>query len=279
MNKACVIGWPITHSRSPLIHNYWIAEFGLKASYEKVPVEPDKLEDFFSRLKKGEFVGCNVTIPHKESALKFIEQPDDRVRKIGAANTLYRRNGIICATSTDGDGFYENLLAHVPKTNLSSATICILGAGGAARAIVERLLEEEPKAIYVFNRTLERANQLVRDFGSILKPTSFDTLPEILPSTSLLVNTTSLGMTGHQALDIPIERLPKGAIVSDIVYVPLKTRLIERAQSLGLATVPGLGMLLHQAVNGFELWFGVRPQVSKQLYDIVARDIDPGYKS
>jgi shikimate dehydrogenase len=278
LNKVCVIGWPINHSRSPLIHNHWIKSNGLDATYERQPVAPEDLEHFLSTLRDQGYLGCNVTIPHKEAAIPYIDQPDLRVRRIGALNTVFFRDDNSCATSTDGEGFFQNVIAHIPNLQLKNKTITILGAGGAARAIVDRLLEEHPQSIKVVNRNLERAQQLAKDFGMNVHASGLETLSSLLPSTDLLVNTTTLGMTGHESLEIDLRLLPKSAIVADIVYVPLKTKLITDAEALGLRAVPGLGMLLHQAVPGFELWFGIKPAVTKELHDLVARDIDPSYR-
>lgn len=278
MNKVCVIGWPINHSRSPLIHNYWIRRHGLNALYERRPVPPEDLVGFFVGMKAQGYIGCNVTIPHKESSIRAIDLPDRRVKRIGALNTVFFRDGKSCATSTDGEGFFQNVISHVPGITIKNKTIVIIGAGGAARAIVDRLQEESPKTIYIINRNLDRAQQIKLDFGKNIEVGSFNSLPELLSETDLLVNATSLGMTGNETLELNVGLLPKTAIVADVVYVPLATELILRAKAEGLRTVPGLGMLLHQAVPGFELWFGIRPEVTAELYDLVARDIDPGYR-
>lgn len=278
MIKICVIGWPINHSRSPLIHNYWIKTHGINALYEKLPVAPQDLEMFLTSMRDQGYSGCNVTIPHKETSIKSIYQPDFRVKRIGALNTVFHRDGKSCATSTDGEGFFLNLMSHVTTLSLNDKTITILGAGGAARAIVDRLLEETPATIYIANRTPSRASQIEKDFGPLVKSIALETLPRFLPQTDLLVNTTSLGMVGHDLLNIELKLLPKTAVVADIVYTPLKTNLIDAAEKFGLRTVPGLGMLLHQAVGGFELWFGVKPKVTQELHDLVARDIDPEYQ-
>ncbi len=277
MDKVFVIGWPINHSRSPLIHNYWIKLHGLHALYERLPVAPEKLKGFLTTMRDNGYLGCNVTIPHKETVIPFIDFPDHRVKRIGALNTIFFKDGKSCATSTDGEGFFQNLLSFVPDVSLRDKTITVLGAGGAARAIIDRLLEEEPRLIYIANRSLDRAKKFEADFGPKLKSIALESLSPLLPETDLLVNTTSLGMTGHDPLNVELTLLKKSAIVADIVYVPLKTQFIESAEKLGHRVVPGLGMLLHQAVGGFELWFGLRPLVTKDLHDLVARDIDPGY--
>ncbi len=278
MIKVCVVGWPINHSRSPLIHNHWIKTYGIDALYEKRPVAPQDLAAFLTNMREQGYIGCNVTIPHKEASIQSIDQPDDRVKRIGALNTVFHRDGKSSATSTDGDGFMQNLASHVPGITPKDKTITILGAGGAARAIVDRLLEEAPTTIYIANRTPDRGKQIEEDFGPVVKSITLESLPKFLPQTDLLVNATSLGMNGHDPLNVELSLLPKSAVVADIVYAPLKTDLIDAAEKMGLRTVPGLGMLLHQAVGGFELWFGVKPEVTEELYGLVARDIDPGYR-
>jgi shikimate dehydrogenase len=276
MIKACVIGWPITHSRSPLIHGYWLRELNIKGSYERVAVEPKNLHEFLLNLKKNGYTGCNVTLPHKEAALAAVDHIDASVKAIGALNTIYRRDGETYATSTDGDGFVQNLLSHVPDFKLAGKTIAILGAGGSAKAIIERLLRADVKIISVVNRTLARARELQATFGPKIIPTQ--SLGEALMACDVLVNTTSQGMSGQPELEIDLTHLPPHAIVCDIVYVPLKTALLRNAEARGHKIVPGLGMLLHQAVTGFELWFGQRPIVTDALYDLIAKDIDKDYQ-
>jgi shikimate dehydrogenase len=276
MIKACVIGWPITHSRSPLIHGYWLRELNIKGSYERVAVEPKNLHEFLLNLKKNGYAGCNVTLPHKEAALAAVDHIDASVKAIGALNTIYRRDGETYATSTDGDGFVQNLLSHVPDFKLAGKTIAILGAGGSAKAIIERLLRADVKIISVVNRTLARARELQATFGPKIIPTQ--SLGEALMACDVLVNTTSQGMSGQPELEIDLTHLPPHAIVCDIVYVPLKTALLRNAEARGHKIVPGLGMLLHQAVTGFELWFGQRPKVTDALYDLIAKDIDKDYQ-
>jgi shikimate dehydrogenase len=279
MRKACVIGWPIAHSRSPLIHNYWLKKHGIDGSYERVPVPSDQLAAFLKNLATNGFVGCNVTIPHKETAMGFIQHLDESAKSIGALNTVYIQNGETHATSTDGEGFLQNLLAHHPQFSLDNKAVTILGAGGSAKAIVERLLRANVASITIINRTIERAQELKEAFGKKIQVHANDSFQHILKTCDLLINTTSQGMNGHDPLMIDLTRLPKHALVADIVYVPLKTQLIKDAEALGLRTVPGLGMLLHQAVRGFELWFGVKPEVTTELCTLVARDIDPDFQS
>jgi shikimate dehydrogenase len=277
MKKACVIGWPIAHSRSPLIHNHWLKTYGIMGLYEKREVKPEDLSTFLNHLHANGYVGCNVTIPHKQAAIACVSTIDDIVKKTGSLNTIYTEQGLLNATSTDGEGFYQNLITNVPDTNLSGKTAVILGAGGSARAVIERLQRANMAKIHVINRTQARAQEMATVFGTKVIPSPTSALTELLKSTDLLVNTTSQGMKGQPELDIDLSGLPKRAIVADLIYVPLKTKLMEQAEARGLKTVGGLGMLLHQAVVGFEKWFGIKPEVTPELYRLVARDIDPEF--
>ena len=278
MIKACVIGWPISHSRSPLIHNYWLKENGIDGFYERIAVPSAELHSFLVALKAAPYAGCNVTIPHKETALQSIDHIDATVRSIGALNTVYVRNGKTYATSTDGEGFLQNLSSAHPSFSASGKKIVMIGAGGSAKAIIERLLRADVTEISVVNRTLTRTNGLRDQFGPKIKVSEPNQLQDLLKTADVLINTSAQGMIGQPELQIDLSALQPHAIVADIVYVPLKTKLIYQAEKLGLRTVPGLGMLLHQAVIGFELWFGLKPTVTEKLYHLVARDIDPDYK-
>lgn len=278
MIKACVIGWPIAHSRSPLIHNYWIKRHGLQGLYEKVPVEPASLERFFQTLRRGDFVGCNTTLPHKEIAVSFVDEPDERVRRIGALNTVWLNDNKLYATSTDGPGFVSNVMDHSKGFIFSGKTVTILGAGGSARAIVDELLRQGVERVQIQNRTQERAEQLARHFGNTVTAVSTRNIQQALAITDLLINTTSQGMNNGSQMDISWEQLKPSAIVADIVYTPLVTTFLKTAETRGHVIVPGLGMLLHQAVIGFEKWFGVTPEVTPELHRLIARDIDPEYQ-
>lgn len=279
MKKACVIGWPITHSRSPIIHNYWLKKYNIVGTYERISVEPENLKSFIDNLSRNGFVGCNVTIPHKETALSLVQNLDEIVVSTGSLNTIYLIGGEVHATSTDGEGFSKNLLSTLPNYSLRDKNIILIGAGGSAKAIIDNLLRQSVRHVKIFNRTVERAQQIKQQFGTRVKignpiPNQID-----LEECDLLINTTPQGMDGQRPNDLDISSLPPTAIVADIVYVPLKTELIKRAESQGLRTVTGLGMLLHQAVRGFELWFGVRPAVTPELYELVARNINPDYEA
>jgi shikimate dehydrogenase len=279
MIKACVIGWPISHSRSPLIHGYWLKQHGIAGIYTRQPVEPDKLQGFIDGLHTNGFAGCNVTLPHKEAIYHLVKPADDTVKRLQAVNTVYWRDGHWNGTNTDGEGFINSIKSKAPDLLLHGNRTVLLGAGGASIAIVNALLEHGVDEIAITNRSLEKAEALAVRFGSSVKAHPWSTRHDLLTDASLLINTTSLGMTGQPTLDIDLAKLPRDTVVTDIVYSPMRTVLLEHASARGNTVVEGLGMLLHQAVRGFELWFGVRPEVTKELYTLVARDIDPGYVS
>ena len=268
---ACLIGWPAAHSRSPLIHHYWLRTLGIAGGYVIEAVPPDEFKDFLFRLSLRGFVGANVTRPHKESALA-LSKPDARARAVGAANTLWFENGELCSTNTDVEGFINNLDASAPGWDGCEDAL-VLGAGGAARAVVFGLLDRGIKHVHLANRTVARARALADQFGASVLPVAWDTLGDILPRAGLLVNTTSLGMKGQPPLEIDVGRLPPSAVVAEIVYVPLDTPLLVASRARGLKTADGLGMLLHQAVRGFELWFGRRPEVTAELRALVEADL------
>jgi len=272
MRAACVIGWPIGHSRSPLIHNYWIKQHGLDAVYRREAVAPEAFADFISHLAEHGYAGANVTIPHKEKALALSE-PDDRARAVGAANTLWYDRGHLCSTNTDVEGFTANLDAAVPDWENRADEAVVLGAGGSARAVIYGLIERGLRRICVVNRTPERSEALRARLGPAVEPVRGTALPHVLARAGLLVNCTSLGMTGQPPLDIDLGPLPNHAVVADLVYAPLETALLATARARGLATADGLGMLLHQAVRGFQLWFGVRPEVTADLRAALEADL------
>jgi shikimate dehydrogenase len=268
---ACLIGWPAAHSRSPLIHHYWLRTLGIEGGYVIEAVPPDEFQDFVFRLSLRGFVGANVTIPHKERALA-LSAPDDRARAVGAANTLWFQDGELRSTNTDVEGFINNLDASAPGWDQATDAL-VLGAGGSARAVVFGLVERGFTRVHLVNRTLERARALADQFGANVHPAAWDAIADLLPRAGLLVNTTSLGMHGQPALDIDVNLLPQQAIVADLVYVPLETPLLAAARARGLKTADGLDMLLHQAVRGFELWFGQRPEVTPELRALVEADL------
>jgi shikimate dehydrogenase len=268
---ACLIGWPAAHSRSPLIHHYWLRTLGIEGGYNIEAIPPEGFAEFILHLSGHGFVGANVTRPHKERALA-LSQPDDRARAVGAANTLWYDGTKLCSTNTDVEGFINNLDACAPGWDGASDAL-VLGAGGASRAVVFGLLERGIKQVHLANRTIERAQAMADQFGAAVHPVARDAIGELLPDARVLVNTTSLGMHGQPSLEIDIGRLPPDAVVADLVYVPLRTPLLVAAEARGLRSADGLGMLLHQAVRGFELWFGQRPQVTPELRALVEADL------
>ncbi|WP_409191901.1 shikimate dehydrogenase [Bradyrhizobium sp. RDM4] len=268
---ACLIGWPAAHSRSPLIHHYWLRTLGIAGGYVIEAVPPEDLRDFVLRLSLRGFVGGNVTIPHKEWVLAF-STPDARATAVGAANTLWFADGELRSTNTDVEGFINNLDAGAPGWDRAEEAL-VLGAGGASRAVVFGLLERGLSRVHVANRSIARAEALATQFGPNVHPISWDGINDVLPRAKLLVNTTSLGMHGQPPLEVDVARLPQAAVVTDLVYVPLVTPLLAAARARGLKTADGLGMLLHQAVRGFELWFGQRPEVTAELRALLEADL------
>jgi len=264
--RACVIGWPVEHSRSPVIHRYWLNEYGIDGAYEKEAVKPADLGRFLQELSGHGYVGVNVTLPHKEAALGAAGAADAAALAIGAANTLWLdEKGALHASNTDAYGFVTNLDAEAPQWNEGVGLAMVLGAGGAARAILYGLLAAGVPRILLANRTKTKAETLARVFGPQIEVIDWEERAAKLSACGLLINSTSLGMTGQPPLDIDISALPGSAIVADIVYAPLLTPLLVEAAKRGNTVVDGLGMLLHQAVPGFERWFGVRPHVTPAL--------------
>jgi shikimate dehydrogenase len=269
---VCIIGWPAGHSRSPLIHNYWIKQHGLAGEYRKEPVPPNEFGDFLARLGERGYVGANITIPHKEAALA-LTAADPRASAVGAANAIWRDDRVLKSTNTDVEGFLGNLDAAAPGWDMGLKTAVVLGAGGSARAVVYGLIERGFDRIHVVNRTIERAEALRQRFGAAVQPASWSDADALLGEAGVLVNSTSLGMKGQPPLTIDVGLLPAGAVVTDLVYVPLATPLLTAARARGLATADGLGVLLHQAIRGFSLWFGVVPTVTPELRALVEADL------
>ncbi|MFC0244706.1 shikimate dehydrogenase [Falsochrobactrum ovis] len=273
--RAFVTGFPIKHSRSPLIHQFWLNQYGIDGSYQAIEVKPDELSSFAAGLAANGFAGGNVTIPHKEAAFAAAQSHDEAAMAIGAVNTLWFENGRLCGGNTDAYGFAANLDAGAPGWD-NSDTALVLGAGGAGRAIVHALKMRGFSKIAVVNRTLSRAQDLATYFGHGVLAHGWEDADNLLPGAGLIVNTTSLGMKGGgetQAFPLNLELAEKSAVATDIVYIPLKTPFLVAAETAGLRTVDGLGMLLHQAVPGFERWFGTRPQVTKALRDHILADM------
>lgn len=274
MKRAAITGWPVDQSRSPLVHGYWLKKHGISGSYEKVPVPPDTAEDFYRNFGSSGLSGGNVTVPHKEVAASACDLLDDAARAMGAANTLWIDDrGRLCGANTDGLGFLGNLDQLAPGWDERNGCAIVLGAGGAARAVVWALLSRKFTEVHIFNRTVEKAENIASKFGPEVIAHPWEKLGTYLGKADLLINTTSLGMVGKPPLKIDLDGLPEEALVTDIVYVPLQTDLLKQAAARGNRTVDGLGMLLHQAVPGFERWFGVRPEVDDDLRRLVLADL------
>jgi shikimate dehydrogenase len=269
---ACLIGWPAAHSRSPIIHKYWLKSFGIDGDYRIEAVKPEDFATFLASLAERGYVGANATLPHKEQALKLADA-DARARAVGAANTLWFDGGKLRATNTDVEGFLDNLDEASPGWDKATDEALVLGAGGAAHAIVFGLVERGIGTIHLVNRTFPRAEELARQLGASVKPATWDRIGALLPRSKLLVNTTSLGMKGQPPLEIDVGLLPANATVADAVYIPLDTPLLNAARARGLKAADGLGMLLHQAVRGFSLWFGKKPTVTAELRALVEADL------
>lgn len=269
---AAVIGSPVAHSRSPKLHAHWLRQHGLPGHYIPMDVSSDDLPQVLRLLPRMGFVGCNITVPHKEAALKIADLVTDRAALIGAANTLiFRKDGKIHADNTDGYGFVENLRQNAPKWNPKAGPAAVLGAGGAARAVIASLLEVSVPEILLANRTRVRADALAQEFGKRVFVVEWVQAGNILEDAATVVNTTTLGMVGQPELRVPLDGLHMGQVVTDLVYTPLQTRLLREAAEIGCTVVDGLGMLLHQAVPGFERWFGIRPQVDAATRAAVLR--------
>lgn len=261
---AGVIGMPVAHSRSPLIHGFWLQRHGIRGHYVPLPVQPEHLAEALRALPRMGFVGVNITIPHKEAALTLADIVTDRAALIGAANTLiFRPDGKIHADNTDGYGFIANLRQNQPDWQPADGPAAVIGAGGAARAVVASLLDGGVPELRITNRTRIRSEQIRSEFGARVVVYDWAQAGNMLEGAATVVNATSLGMEGKQPLRVPLDALSDQALVTDLVYTPLMTDFLKRAAQRGCRVVDGLGMLLHQAVPGFERWFGPRPQVDE----------------
>ncbi|MEW5963562.1 MAG: shikimate dehydrogenase [Pseudomonadota bacterium] len=274
MKRACVIGWPIEHSRSPLIHGYWLERYGIAGSYEKIAVTPDAAPDFIRRLEANGLVGCNVTVPLKEIAFAAVVERDASARAVGAVNTIWLENGRTLGANTDTYGFMTHLEQSAPKWRDADRPVVLIGAGGAARAVAFGFLEAGVGEVRVVNRTRARADELARQFGPRVKVFDWSRFDAATRGAGVIVNTTTIGMKGEGVLPVDWCTPAAGCIVADIVYVPLLTPLLVGARAAGFGTVDGLGMLLHQAVPGFEKWFGIRPEVTGELRARLVADIE-----
>ena len=267
---AGLMGWPVAHSRSPLIHGHWIRQHGLHGNYVLLPVQPENLRDAVRGLRALGFAGCNLTIPHKVAAMPLMDRVDPLAARIGAINTIVvEADGTLTGYNNDAYGFIQSLLDAQPDWRADAGPVTVLGAGGAARAVLVALAERGAKEIRLCNRSLDKAQALAAEFGGPIRACPWEQRAELLDGCALLVNTTSLGMKGQDALEISLDRLPKHALVCDVIYVPLETPLLVAARKRGNTTVNGLGMLLNQARPAFERWFGVRPDITPELRRMV----------
>lgn len=270
--RAFVIGHPIAHSRSPMLHGYWLAQHGIDATYERRDVAPAALGSFIAEFRVAGFVGCNVTVPHKTAIVAHLDRLDPAAEAIGAVNTLWWEGEALVGGNTDVPGFLANLDEQVPGWDQPGARAVMLGAGGAARAAIVALRQRGLR-VAVVNRSRAGAAVLAQRFGTGVADHAWEDLPALLPGADLLVNATSLGMKGQPPLDLDLALLPTHGIVHDVVYIPLQTRLLADAAALGLRTVDGLGMLLHQAAPAFARWFATAPEVTAELRALLTRDI------
>lgn len=271
--RACVIGWPVKHSRSPLIHGYWLKKYGIDGSYTREAVTPEDFLAFVRSMPERGYCGGNVTVPHKEAAFRLADEVSSEVRAVEAANTLVVKESRIGAMNTDIYGFTTHLTWMAPNWHRNKRPVVVLGSGGAARAVAYAVLQTGINKVRICNRTMERAVLLAGIFGAKVEVVGWEEREDALAGAGLLVNTTTLGMAGAPPLDIRLDALPRDAVVMDIVYVPLETPLLREARRRGLLAVDGLGMLLHQAVPGFTAWFSVKPEVTPELCALVAADI------
>ena len=263
---AGVMGWPVAHTRSPAIHNHWIARHGLKGAYVQLPVHPDRLEAALRGLPALGFAGCNVTVPHKVSAMHFMDELHPTAQRVAAINTIVvQPDGSLLGMNNDGAGYIQSLRDADPTWRGDAGPALVLGAGGAARAIVVALLDEGVPELRITNRTLERAQALAEAFGERVKVVPWAERNEAMAGVSLLVNTTTQGMHGQPPLDVALDALPAAAMVSDAIYIPMETPLLAQARLRGHRTVNGLGMLLNQARPAFKAWFGVMPEITPEL--------------
>ena len=263
---AGVMGWPVAHSRSPVLHNHWIRQYGLQGAYGLFPVQPGRLEDAVRGLRALGLAGCNITIPHKVDAMALMDHVDPLARRMGAINTIVvGADGSLNGFNNDGFGYIQSLKDAKPDWRASDEPITVLGAGGAARAVVLSLLDQGAPQIRLLNRTRAKAEALASEFGAAVQVFDWSERHEALAGVALLVNTTNQGMHGQPDLALKLDRLPTTALVSGVIYIPLETPLLAAARARGNATVNGLGMLLNQARPAFQAWFGVMPEITDEL--------------
>jgi len=269
---AGIVGWPVSHSRSPKLHGYWLRHHRVDGAYVPLPIRPEAFAQGLRMLAAFGFRGVNVTLPHKEAALAACDEADDQARRLGAVNTIVMRDGRLEGSNTDAFGFLENLVQGAPAWRARAAPAVVVGAGGAARAVVAALLDAAVPEIRLVNRTRSRAEMVAQELDGPLQIFDWADRTRALSQAGLLVNATSLGMVGQPPLDLDLSDLPRAAVVNDIVYTPLQTPLLAQAAKRGNGVVDGLGMLLHQARPGFEAWFGVEPEVTDELRRFVMSD-------
>ncbi|MGI9514121.1 MAG: shikimate dehydrogenase [Anderseniella sp.] len=272
-SSVCILGHGITYSRSPLIHGYWMKKYGVDSEYGICDLTAEQLPDFLKSIRTGKFAGCNITTPHKQAVIPYLDALDDAASAIGSVNTIYRRDGLLRGTSTDGAGYIGHLRTAHPDLQLKNAKVLILGAGGAARSIADALVQCGCSEVHVANRTLQKARDIAGLRPGIIKPVAWDNVHSVAGHVGLVVNTTSLGMIGRQPLVFPVASTRRDCVISDIVYAPLETELLAQARELGRPVLDGLGMLLHQAAPGFQLWFGIEPEVTDELRTLVEQDL------
>jgi shikimate dehydrogenase len=271
---AGVMGWPVMHSRSPMLHNYWFTQYGLAGTYVPLAIRPEGLEAALRSLAPLGFAGCNLTIPHKERAMAMVDSVDPAARRIGAISCIaVAPDGTLAGTNNDGYGFIQNILQQQPDWKAGAGPAVVIGAGGGARAVVQSLAERGAREIRLTNRTFARAQALAREFGAPVAAVDWSERHAALDGAALLVNTTSQGMVGQPPLDLTLDPLPVSALVADIVYVPLETPLLAAARRRGNRTIDGLGMLLHQARPAWQAWFGIEPEVTLELRALVSATI------
>jgi shikimate dehydrogenase len=271
---AGVMGWPVMHSRSPKIHNFWLAKYGLSGTYVPLAIRAEGLRAALRALAALGFAGCNLTIPHKEAAFEIVDRVDPLARRIGAINcVVVAPDGSLDGCNYDGFGYIQSVLEAYPDWRANAGAIVVVGAGGGARAVLVSLVDQGAQEIRLVNRSPERATALAREFGPPIEAVAWKERHAALAGAAMLINTTSQGMAGQPALDLVLDKLPASALVSDIIYVPRETSLLMAARSRGNRTVNGLGMLLNQARPAFKAWFGVMPEVTAELRAMIEATI------
>jgi shikimate dehydrogenase len=274
---AGVMGWPVMHSRSPLLHNYWFKQHDLAGTYVPLAIPPERLAAALRALHPLGFAGCNLTIPHKEEAMRIVDEVDTLAKSIGAIScVVVRPDGSLAGTNNDCYGFIHNIKQEQPSWRANSGPSVVIGAGGGARAVCYGLAQEGAKEIRLVNRTLDRSKKIVEDFGGPIQALPWEQRHEALDGAAMVVNTTSLGMLGQNPLDLKLDKLPAHALAADIVYIPLETPFLLAARNRGNPTINGLGMLLHQARPAWLAWFGIQPEVTAELRAVIEKTIPGG---